>query len=144
MFLGNYVAYETKSPEGWALDTDEHHINIETQGQLVPVVVESLDAVDMPTTLQLLKVDSTDTSKALSGATFRIIQTAPAVTDEVDSGFNVNWECELTTGEDGTASYPTCRTARSKSLRSRHLQATSFRQMPAPVSFRWMTKASLG
>lgn len=106
LFLGNYVAYETKSPEGWALDTDEHHINIETQGQLVPVVVESLDAVDMPTTLQLLKVDSTDTSKALSGATFRIIQTAPAVTDEVDSGFNVNWECELTTGEDGTASLP--------------------------------------
>ena len=49
LFLGNYVAYETKSPEGWALDTDEHHINIETQGQLVPVVVESLDAVDMPT-----------------------------------------------------------------------------------------------
>ena len=106
LFLGNYVAYETKSPEGWALDTDEHHINIETQGQLVPVVVESLDAVDMPTTLQLLKVDSTDTSKALSGATFRIIQSAPAVTDEVDSGFNVNWECELTTGEDGTASLP--------------------------------------
>lgn len=106
LFLGNYVAYETKSPEGWALDTEEHHINIETQGQLVPVVVESFDAVDMPTTLQLLKLDSTDTSKVLSNATFRIAQTAPAITDEADSGFNVNWECELTTGEDGTASLP--------------------------------------
>lgn len=106
LFLGNYMAYETKSPEGWALDTEDHHINIETQGQLVPVVVESFDAVDMPTTLQLLKLDSTDTSKVLSNATFRIAQTAPATTDEADSGFNVNWECELTTGEDGTASLP--------------------------------------
>lgn len=106
LFLGNYVVYETKSPEGWALDTEEHRISIVTQGQLVPVVVESLDAVDMSTTLQLLKVDSTDTSKALAGAAFRITQTAPGVTDEVDPGFNVNWECELTTGVDGTASLP--------------------------------------
>ena len=50
-----------------------------THGQLVPEIVKQFDAVDMPTTLQLLKVDS---------------------------GFNVNWEYELTTGEDGTASLP--------------------------------------
>lgn len=106
LYLGNYVAYETKSPEGWALDTQEHHISIVTQGQLVPVVVEQLDAVDMPTTLKLLKVDSADAAKALGGATFRISQTAPAITDKVDSGFNANWECELTTGADGMAALP--------------------------------------
>ncbi len=106
LYLGNYVAYETKSPEGWALDTEEHHISIVTQGQLIPVVVEQFDAVDMPTTLKLLKVDSTDTTKVLGGATFRITQTAPAVTDELDSGFNVNWEYELTTEADGTATLP--------------------------------------
>lgn len=106
LYLGNYVAYETKSPEGWALDTEEHHINIETQGQLVPIVVEQFDAVDIPTTLKLLKVDSTDTTKALAGATFRITQTALATTDELDSDFSVNWEYELTTEADGTAALP--------------------------------------
>lgn len=106
LYLGNYVAYETKSPEGWALDTEEHHISIVTQGQLVPVVVEQFDAVDMPTTLKLLKVDSTDATKALAGASFRITQTTPATTDELDSGFSVNWEYELTTEADGTAALP--------------------------------------
>ena len=104
LYLGNYVAYETKSPEGWALDTEEHHLNIVSQGQLVPIVVEALDAVDMPTTCKLLKVDSTDASKALEGATFHIWQVVEgAVVDDIDPGFSVAYETDVTTGADGTA-----------------------------------------
>lgn len=104
LYLGNYVAYETKSPEGWALDTEEHHLNIQSQGQLVPIVIESLDAVDMPTTLKLLKVDSTDATKALAGAKFHIWQVVEnAVVDDLDPMFNVSYECDVMTGSDGTA-----------------------------------------
>lgn len=104
LYLGNYAAYETKSPEGWALDTEEHHLNIVSQGQLVPIVIEALDTVDMPTSLKLLKVDSTDSSKALEGATFHIWQVVEgAVVDDIDPGFSVAYETDVTTGADGTA-----------------------------------------
>lgn len=106
LYLGNYVVFETKSPEGWALDTSEHHLCIESQGQLVPVVVSSLALADAPTTLEILKVDSLDETKVLSGATFNITQTSSAVLDELDPGFNVAWEVEVTTGENGIAQLP--------------------------------------
>lgn len=104
LYLGNYVAYETKSPEGWALDTQEHHLSIASQGQLVPIVVEALGVADMPTTCKLLKVDSTDASKALEGATFHIWQVVEGVdADDIDPGFSVSYETDVTTGADGTA-----------------------------------------
>ncbi len=105
LYLGNYVAYETKSPEGWALDTQEHHLSIASQGQLVPLVVETLDVVDMPTTLKLLKVDATDTGKTLAGAEFHIWQVVEGtVVDDIDPGFTVAYETDVVTEEDGTAS----------------------------------------
>lgn len=103
LYLGNYVIYETKSPEGWALDTQEHHVSIESQGQTVPVVVENFAAEDAPTTLHLLKVDALDEASMLANATFRVTQTAPAIEDELDPGFNANWEYEVTTDENGIA-----------------------------------------
>lgn len=104
LYLGNYVIYETKSPEGWALDASEHHVSIESQGQLVPIVVESLDAIDAPTTIELLKVDGTDVDKKLAGATFRIWQVSgDAVADDIDLGFSVLYETDVTTGNNGTA-----------------------------------------
>ncbi|RNL46016.1 SpaA isopeptide-forming pilin-related protein [Paraeggerthella hongkongensis] len=104
LYLGNYVIYETKSPEDWALDTSEHHVSIESQGQLVPIVVESFDAVDAPTTIELLKVDGTDADKKLAGATFHIWQVSDdAVVDGIDQGFSVLYETDVITGSDGTA-----------------------------------------
>lgn len=104
LYLGNYVVYETKSPEGWALDSSEHHVSIESQGQLVPVVVESLDAVDAPTTIELLKVDGTDTDKKLAGAMFHIWQVSDdVVADDIGPAFSAPYETDVTTGDDGTA-----------------------------------------
>lgn len=104
LFLGNYVAYETKSPEGWTLDTVEHHLSIASQGQLVPIVVEALNTADMPTSLKLLKVDSTDVSKVLEGAAFHIWQVAEGFEpDDLDPGFSVAFEVDVITDADGVA-----------------------------------------
>ncbi len=38
LYLGEYIVYETKAPDGYALDPVEHTVIIESQGQTVPVV----------------------------------------------------------------------------------------------------------
>lgn len=100
LFLGNYVVYETKSPEGFALDTTEHHVAITSLGQTVAVVTATLETSDKPTTLKVVKVDASDTEKVLEGATFHIWQ------DEAElSAASMVWapyDETLTTGPDGT------------------------------------------
>lgn len=92
LFLGNYIVYETKSPQGFALDTMEHEVSIESEGQTVPVVTRSVDVRDLPTTIEICKVDSTDATKGLAGVVFRIWQ-------DVADGF----ETIITTDEQGSA-----------------------------------------
>lgn len=91
LFLGTCTVYETKSAPGYALDTSEHTVTIESQGQTVPIVTCEEDVTDTPTTIRILKVDSTDATKVLVGATFRIWQ-------DVEDGYDET----LTTGEGGT------------------------------------------
>lgn len=91
LFLGSYTVYETKSAPGYALDTAEHPVELVSQGQTVPVVSFAEDVTDKPTTIKILKVDETDATKALPGATFRIWQ-------DVEGGYDE----ELVTGADGT------------------------------------------
>lgn len=73
LYLGRYLVFETKSPEGWALDTAEHLVSIESMGQDVPVVTMHAGMADEPTTARILKTDS-ETGLPLAGATFRIWQ----------------------------------------------------------------------
>ena len=102
LFLGSYLVYETKSPEGWALDTGEHMVSIEYAGQTVPVVRCELGVSDEATTASILKVSSADGSP-LFGAVFEIVQVEvgeDGAAVPVEGGFS----CEIVTGEDGGAS----------------------------------------
>ena len=102
-YLGRYTVYETKSPEGWALDTEEHLIDIESQGQTVPVVVENLTLADEATALRLLKVSAHDPDAVLEGAVFRIHE---VITEESGEGIEYKdaeggFDGEYTTDENG-------------------------------------------
>ncbi|WP_418241229.1 SpaA isopeptide-forming pilin-related protein [Ellagibacter isourolithinifaciens] len=108
LYLGRYVVYETKSPEGWALDTAEHLIDIESQGQTVPVVVENLTLADEATTVRLLKVSADNPDAVLEGAVFHIWQTdapepepVPVLAATFDAGGSAGLDDEFTTDADG-------------------------------------------
>ena len=89
LYLGSYDVYETKAPEGYALDHEMRRVELVYEGQDVPVVSTSLELADGRTTIRLLKVDSA-TGEALPGAKFSV--------KSEDSTF----EQEEQTGEDGT------------------------------------------
>lgn len=105
LYLGSYIAYETKSPEGWALDTEEHQVCIQSQGQSVPIVVESLTLMDEGTDLLIAKSNAYDEETPVAGATFHIRQVEAVKGNEgisyedIEDGFTA----DCTTGEDGTA-----------------------------------------
>lgn len=86
LFPGLYSVYETKSPEGMALDTAEHEVEIVPQGGDVPVVEVRVGLTDEPTTLKVKKIDSV-TGEPVAGAEFRIWEDAaePVATYDVDS-----------------------------------------------------------
>lgn len=73
LYLGLYKVYESKAPEGYALDTSEHYVEVVSQGQEKPLVKMRLDVADSPTTVKLMKVDAVS-GEALQGAKFRIWQ----------------------------------------------------------------------
>lgn len=104
LYLGSYIAYETKSPEGWALDTEEHQLCIQSQGQSVPIVVESLTLEDEGTDLKIIKVNAYDGSVPVEGATFHIRQV-----EAVDDGEGITYKdmedgfaADCITDADGT------------------------------------------
>jgi len=108
LYLGRYTVYETKSPEGWALDTAEHLIDIQSQGQTVPVVVENLELADEATTLRLLKVSADEPDIPLEGAVFHIWQTdapepepVPVLAAVFDAGGSTGLDDEFATDADG-------------------------------------------
>lgn len=82
LYLGTYTVYETKSPEGLALDTSEHTVTIASEGQTVPVVTHAFGVADKPTKVRVLKVDATDETNVIEGATFHIWQT------DVEDGYD--------------------------------------------------------
>ena len=69
LYLGAYTVYEAKSPDGYALDVEEHSVAIASEGQEVPVVTVRSELEDHPTEVVLQKVDAS-TGEALAGATF--------------------------------------------------------------------------
>lgn len=86
LFPGLYKVYETKSPEGMALDTAEHEVEIASQGQDVAVVEVRVNLADAPTSAKIRKVDSV-TGEPIAGARFRIWEDAaePVATFDVES-----------------------------------------------------------
>lgn len=75
LFPGLYSVYETKSPEGMALDTMEHEVEIVPQGQDVAVVEVRMGLSDSPTTMKVSKIDSV-TGEPIQGAEFRLWEDA--------------------------------------------------------------------
>lgn len=75
LFPGLYMVYETKSPEGMALDTAEHEIEVVSQGQDVPIVKVRVNLADAPTTAKIKKIDSV-TGEPIANAEFRIWEDA--------------------------------------------------------------------
>lgn len=73
LYLGTYTVYETKSPEGYALDTEEHVVTVSSQEQDVPLVTIRKDVYEAPTELVVNKTDA-ETALPLSGASFRVWQ----------------------------------------------------------------------
>lgn len=71
LYLGHYDVVEAISPEGLALDTARHSVALEYADQLTPVVTESLEVADIPTTLRIMKVDAT-TGESMPGVAFLI------------------------------------------------------------------------
>ena len=96
LYLGAYTVYETKSPEGWALDCAERTVCIESEGQTVPVVTVAHEVEDSPTELRILKTDSSEEAKPLADALFRI-WAVDADGSAVEDGFEV----EFATDADG-------------------------------------------
>lgn len=84
LYLGLYKVYETKSPEGYALDTNEYFVEILSQRQDVPVVKMRQDVVDIPTTVKVVKTDVTG-GDPLAGASFRIWQDGADPKDAFDT-----------------------------------------------------------
>lgn len=101
LYLGAYTVYETKSPEGWALDCAERTVCIESGGQTVPIVRCDHEVADAPTALHILKAGESEEDGALAGAVFRIWE-IDAEGKAVKGGLDE----ELTTGEDGTVTLP--------------------------------------
>ena len=83
LFPGLFTVYETKSPEGMALDTSEHEVEIVSQGQDVPIVEVRLDLADEPTTIKIKKVDEVS-GEAVEGAEFRIWEDGADPTESYD------------------------------------------------------------
>lgn len=90
LYLGHYDVIEAISPDGFALDTTRYGVSLEYADQTVPVVTETVDVTDVPTTLQIEKVDSI-TGESLAEVEFKV------VSDEGD------FEEIIVTDEDGLA-----------------------------------------
>lgn len=71
LYLGLYVVYEAKAPEGYALDTIEHQVEIVSKGQEVPIVQFQVELENEPTTIIVCKTDDLS-GEPLEGALFKV------------------------------------------------------------------------
>lgn len=71
LYLGSYRFYETKAPNGYALDPEEHPIELTYEGQAETAMVAPAATTDEATSLRIQKTCS-ETGKPLAGATFEI------------------------------------------------------------------------
>lgn len=90
LYPGSYKVYETQAPDGYALDTTEHIVSVEPEGQDVPVVTVHEELVDAPTTLRIRKVD-VETGEFLPNAMFIVVKdetvaSSEPVSDDASSG----------------------------------------------------------
>ncbi|AFS77374.1 putative collagen adhesion protein [Gottschalkia acidurici 9a] len=68
--FGTYTVKETKSPQGYELDTKEYTIEVTKEKVNKPILLEVKNYSQV--SLEILKVDSEDESKLLSGAVFEV------------------------------------------------------------------------
>lgn len=85
LYPGPYKVYETQAPDGYALDTVEHIVTVEPEGQDVPVVNACVELSDVPTKLRIRKV-SADTGEPLSNAEFTVVRDDAAISGAIDEG----------------------------------------------------------
>jgi|GEM_PF-978742 len=75
LYLGKYYLVETVSGEHYALDGTEHEVELVYDSEAVVVSVERT-ITNQKTSLEILKVDSTDEEKALKGVIFHMYSSA--------------------------------------------------------------------
>lgn len=72
LYLGHYDVIEAISPEGFALDTARHSVDLEYADQLTPMVSETLEVADNPTTLRIAKIDER-TGEPMADVSFLLV-----------------------------------------------------------------------
>lgn len=71
LYLGTYEITETKQAEGYILPEKSVEIELEYEGQDVPVVTKETEILNKPTSVVIRKSDG-ETKKALSGVKFEL------------------------------------------------------------------------
>jgi len=91
LYLGSYSVKEIATPDGFAINLTSYPVELSYIDQYATINIAEVDAVDTPTTVQILKLDAI-TREPLAGITFAI---------EDAEGNTI----EVTTDEDGYATY---------------------------------------
>jgi uncharacterized surface anchored protein len=71
LYLGKYTVHETKTAQGYALDSTDYDVTLAYKDQVTEVVTESLAVEDEPTTLYVEKTD-VESGDALRGVKFTL------------------------------------------------------------------------
>ena len=87
LYPGLYAVRETKAPEDYAVDTQDHDALITPENRTTPHALFRLDLEDRPTTLKMHKFDAVS-GASLAGAVFRVWKetSAPGAETTLDTG----------------------------------------------------------
>ena len=84
LYLGTYEIIETKQAEGYILPEKSVEIELEYEGQDVPVVTKETEILNKPTSVVIRKSDG-ETKKALSGVKFELREKISEINEESDA-----------------------------------------------------------
>lgn len=84
LYLGTYEITETKQAEGYILPEKSVEIELEYEGQDVPVVTKETEILNKPTSVVIRKSDG-ETKKALSGVKFELREKISEINEESDA-----------------------------------------------------------
>lgn len=71
LYLGKYLVRETRQPEGFVLSKEEYPVVLEYQDQNTELVVETIEVMNQPTHLKIIKTDA-ETKVQLSGVKYAV------------------------------------------------------------------------
>lgn len=81
LYLGKYMVKELESPDRYKLDEEEYDVELTYEDETTPIVYTSLEVVDDPNTIYIIKKDK-ETGEPLEGATLQLINADGEIVDE--------------------------------------------------------------